>query len=48
MFCICLVAMKVYLILALFFDLLLRMLFGFAKRAGFWQAIDDEECEILK
>ena len=31
-----------------FLDLLLRILFGVDKRAGFWHAIDDEECEILK
>ena len=40
--------MKVDLLLAIFFALLLGMLIGVDKRAGFWHAIDDEEYEILK
>ena len=48
MFCTRLVAMKVDLLLAIFFALLLGMLIGVDKRAGFWHAIDDEEYEILK
>ena len=43
MFCTYLVALKVDLFLALFFSLLLRMLIGVDKRAGFRYVIDDEE-----
>ena len=35
--------MKVILFLALFFPLLLEMLIKVGKRAGFWDAIEDEE-----
>ena len=47
-FCTCLVAMKVDLLLAIFFASLLGMLIGLHKRAGLRHAIDDEEYEILK
>ena len=40
--------MKVDFLLAIFFPLLLGMLIGVDKRAGFRHAIDDEEYEILK
>ena len=43
-----LVAMNVNLLLALFFGLLLGMLIGVGKRAGYWHTIDDEEYKILK
>ena len=48
MFCTCLIAMKVNLLLALSFALLLGMIVGIDKRAGFRHAIDDEEYKILK
>ena len=47
-FYICLVTMNVDLFLAFFFALLLGMLTGVNKRAGFWYAIDDEDNKILK
>ena len=40
--------MNVDLFLALFFTLLLGILIGVDKRAGFWHAIDDKEYETLK
>ena len=40
--------MKVDLLLAIFFKLLLGMILGVDKRAGFRHAIDNEEYDILK
>ena len=40
--------MNVNWLLALLFGLLLGMLIGVGKRAGYWHTVDDEEYKILK